>query len=175
MDPKHDKKNKPETVTDKKEVTEEVVELAEDKHQKEIEELKQNADEMKNKYLRALADYQNFEKRVREEKFAVREEVTFQLLLRLVPFLDNLDQAEIFIKDKGLEMIRKQYFQSLEEMGIKEIPVLGKEFDPHIAEAIEMVDGEKDNIMVEVLRKGYQYHEKVLRPAQVRVSRKKVN
>lgn len=174
MDPKHDKKNKQENAEEVK--TENVqLEKKEDPCKKEIEELKQSVEEMKNKYLRALADYQNFEKRVFEEKLATREEVTFQLLLRLIPFLDNLDQAEIFIKDKGLEMIRKQYYQGLEEMGIKEIPVLGKEFDPHIAEAIEMVDGEKDNIMVEVLRKGYQYHDKVLRPAQVRVSKKKVN
>lgn len=174
MDPKHDKKNKQENTEEVK--TENVQpEKKEDPCKKEIEELKQSVEEMKNKYLRALADYQNFEKRVFEEKLATREEVTFQLLLRLIPFLDNLDQAEIFIKDKGLAMIRKQYYQGLEEMGIKEIPVLGKEFDPHIAEAIEMVDGEKDNIMVEVLRKGYQYHDKVLRPAQVRVSKKKVN
>lgn len=180
MDPKDNKENKEEKKIETKveepvEIVAEETEQKEDPHAAEITKLKETAEEMKNKYLRALADYQNFEKRVREEKFAVGEEVTFQLLLRLVPFLDNLVQAEIFIKDKGLEMIRKQYYQGLEEMGLKEIPVLGKEFDPHVAEAIEMVEGEKDDIMVEVLRKGYQYHDKVLRPAQVKVSKKKVN
>ncbi len=162
MDSKHNNKQKP-------------VEPKKEEPKVEVPDHKQSAEEFKNKYLRALADYQNLEKRVREEKMAVREDVTFQLLLRLLPFLDNLEQAEIFIKDKGLEMVRKQYFQALEEIGIKEIEVLGREFDPHIAEAIDSVEGEKDNIMVEVLRKGYRYGEKVLRPAQVKVSKKVTN
>ena len=130
---------------------------------------------MKNKYLRALADYQNFENRVREEKLAVGEAATVSLLHQIIPFLDNLEQAEIFIKDKGLEMIRKQYLQTLEAIGIKEIEVQGKEFDPHTAEAIDTVEGEKDNIVAEVLRKGYMYRDRILRPAQVKVSKKKTN
>lgn len=171
MDPKHNNKQKP--VEPKKEEPKIEVKDHQHDHTKELEDIKKSAEEFKNKYLRALADYQNLEKRVREEKMTNREDVTFQLLLRLLPFLDNLEQAEVFIKDKGLEMVRKQYYQALEEIGIKEIEVLGKEFDPHIAEAIDIVEGEKDNIMVEVLRKGYRYGEKVLRPAQVKVSKKK--
>ena len=173
MDPKQNNKHKP---TEPKKDEQMQTEVKDQKHQedhaKELEEIKKSAEEFKNKYLRALADYQNLEKRVRDEKLATREEVTFSLLLRLLPFLDNLEQAEIFIKDKGLEMIRKQYLQTLEEVGIKEIEVLGKEFDPYFSEAIDIVEGEKDNIIVEVLRKGYKYGERVLRPAQVKVSKK---
>lgn len=168
MDQKQDKKQK----ADEEVKQEEVIE---NPQQKEIEELKKSVEEMKNKYLRALADYQNFENRAREEKQQVREEATVSLLHRLVPFLDNLEQAEIFIKDKGLEMIRKQYMQALESIGIKEIDVMGKEFDPFTAEAIDIVEGEKENIVVEVLRKGYQYKDRILRPAQVKVSKKKVS
>lgn len=177
MDPKQNKKPKQEDKDEKNTEQLKNEELTEpekqDSHQKELEDLRKTVDEMKNKYLRALADYQNFENRVREEKLAVREEATISLLHRLVPFLDNLEQAEIFIKDKGLEMIRKQYLQALEGIGIKELDVMGKEFDPHTAEAIDIVEGEKDNIIVEVLRKGYVYHDRVLRPAQVKVSKKK--
>lgn len=168
MDSKHQKSNNQQSAIKKNdEKKEHVTEI-----NGEVEMLKQEVTDMKSKYLRALADYQNLEKRFHGERMIIREDVTFQLILRLLPFLDNLEQAEIFIKDKGLDMIRKQYYQQLTEMGIEEIKVLGKEFDPHIAEAIDVVEGEKDNVIVEVLRKGYKYKEKILRPAQVKVSKK---
>jgi len=126
----------------------------------------------KSKYLRALADYQNFEKRVKEEKDQIIKNANGDLILRLLPFLDSLDKAEIFVKDEGLKLVRDQLLKVLVEAGLEEIPVLGKEFDPYSAEVVDMVEGEKDNIVVEVLRKGYKFNGKVLRVAQVKVSKK---
>ncbi|MFH0979854.1 MAG: nucleotide exchange factor GrpE [Candidatus Roizmanbacteria bacterium] len=141
----------------------------------EIEKLKKEVEEYKNKYLRALADYQNLEKRVREERNQLVRTANLNLIMKLLPFLDNLEKAEVFIKDQGLKMAKDHLFQSLKEIGIEEIDVLNKPFDPNVSEAIDIVKGDKDNIVVEVLRKGYRIEDKILRVAQVKVSKKIIN
>ncbi|KKQ24610.1 MAG: Protein GrpE [Candidatus Roizmanbacteria bacterium GW2011_GWC2_37_13] len=129
-------------------------------------------DEWKNKYLRALADYQNFEKRVREEKDQLIRTANLNLILKLLPFLDNLEKAEVFVKDQGLKMAKDHLFQMLKEVGVEEIEVLNKQFDPVTSEAIDIVKGDKDDVVVEVLRKGYKLGDRILRVAQVKVSKK---
>ncbi len=139
---------------------------------KEIEDLKKSVDDWKNKYLRALADYQNLEKRVSEDKEEIMKMANIWLIVKLLPFLDNLEKAEVFVKDQGLKIVKDHLMQTLQEVGVKEVPVLAKEYDPHIAEAIDIVPGDKDNIVVEVLRKGYEFNNKIVRVAQVKVSKK---
>ncbi len=143
------------------------------KKQKKVQEEKEK-EHYKQSYLRALADYQNLEKRVRQEKEQLKQEANSQLVSRLLTFLDELEKAEIFIKDQGLKMVKDKFYKMLSETGLEEVEVLGKEFDPHLAEAIEVVEGGRENIVVEVLRKGYKYNGKLLRPAQVKVEKKKV-
>jgi len=138
----------------------------------EVVELKKQIEEFKNKYLRALADYHNLEKRVLEEKSRVKENASGDLFLKLLPFLDNLEKAEIFVKDEGLKLARKQLETVLAEYGVEEIAVLNQEYDPYTAEVIEIVKGEKDNVVNEVIRKGYRMNDRILRVAQVKVSRK---
>lgn len=138
----------------------------------EIEKLKKEVEEYKNKYLRALADYQNFENRIEQQKEEIKKTGEKQLILKLLPFLDNLDKAEIFIKDQGLKQIKDNFYQILKSDQLKELDVLNKEFDPMTAEAVEMIPGEKENIVVEVVRKGYKFGDKILRVAQVKVSKK---
>lgn len=140
----------------------------------EIESLKREIEEWKGKYLRALADYQNLERRVGEEKRALIMESHGELILKLLPFLDNLEKAEVFVKDDGLNLVKNQLWQTLSEAGIEEIDLIGKEFDPHVAEAVETIEGKQDNIVVDIVRKGYLYRNKLLRVAQVKVSRKKI-
>lgn len=142
---------------------------------KEVDQLKKQLEEYKNKYLRALADYQNLEKRVVEEKKQFQRTVNKNLLLKMVTIVDDIDKAEIFVKNKGLSIIKDRLIKLLLEEGVKEIEVLGKPFDPHLAEAIEISEGREDNIVSEVLRKGYYYYDSVLRPAQVKVSKVKEN
>lgn len=140
----------------------------------EIEKLKKEVEEYKNKYLRALADYANLERRVEKERQEIVVNANKNLLLKILPILDNLEKAEIFIKDDGLKMVKNNFYQFLKSEGVEEIQILGKEFDPQLAEAIEVVEGEKDNIIVEVLKKGYKFNNKVLRVAQVKVSKRKI-
>ncbi len=138
----------------------------------ELSKTKKEAEELKNKYLRALADYQNYEKRTDEEKSELIKAANTGLIIKLLPFLDNLDKAEIFIKDPGLKVVKNHFEQMLIDVGIKEITVVGKGFDPRVSEAVEVVAGKEDNIVVEIVRKGYEYQGKILRVAQVKVSKK---
>lgn len=141
--------------------------------EKEIKDLKKEIEEYKARYLRAVADYRNLEKRVEEEKSKIRELVYEELVLKLLPFIDDLEKAEVFIKNEGLRIIKEKFQKILKEIGIKEIELLGKKFDPRLSEAIEVVEGDKNDLIVEVLRKGYWYKDRLLRPAQVRVTKKK--
>lgn len=140
---------------------------------KQLETCKSNCEEFKTKYLRALADYQNLENRVMQNNQQLVRNANANLLLKMLPFLDGLEKAEIFIKDQGLRMITEQFQKALLEAGLTEITVLNKEYDPYLAEVVDMVEGEKDNLVIEVLRKGYRFHDKVLRVAQVKVSKQK--
>lgn len=142
----------------------------------EVEEAKSvlevERDEYKNKLLRALADYHNLEKRVADERQELGRRAVQNFILRILPFLDNLEQAEVFVKDKGLEIVKTSFLELLEKEGLKKIDVLNKEYDIHVAEAIDLVEGERDNIVVEVMRNGYKFYGQIVRPAQVKVSKK---
>ena len=137
-----------------------------------MDELKRQVEEYKGKYLRALADYQNLEKRISEERETWIQGAHKKLMEKLLPFLDNLDRAEAFIKDENLKMIASSFRKILEQEGLSEIDVLGKEYDPYVAEVLDIVPGDRNNVVTEVLRKGYRFNGTVLRVAQVKVSKK---
>lgn len=134
--------------------------------------LTEERDEYKDKLLRALADYHNLEKRVSEERQELGKRAVQSFILRVLPFLDNLEQAEVFVKDKGLELVKNSFVELLAREGLTKIEVLNKEYDIHSAEAVDLVEGEKDNMVVEVVRNGYMFNGQIIRPAQVRVSKK---
>ncbi|PIY69425.1 nucleotide exchange factor GrpE [Candidatus Roizmanbacteria bacterium CG_4_10_14_0_8_um_filter_39_9] len=139
---------------------------------KELEIKEQSVQEYKIKYLRALADYQNFEKRVFIQREELVKNANMQLMMKLVSFLDNLDKAELFVKDENLKMIKNSFMKLLEDEGLHELDVTQKAYDPYTAEVVDMVEGEKDGIVVKVLRKGYNLNGKIVRPAHVTVSKK---
>lgn len=144
-----------------------------DNKNKELERYKIEFEDLKKHYLRALADYQNLEHRVEQERYKMRDSIKHDLVEQLLPILDSLDQAEIFNNDQGLQLISKSFRQSLRDFGVNEIELLGTEFDPSKAEAIEVVEGKQDNIIIEVLQKAYQINENIIRHGKVKVSRKK--
>ena len=150
--------------------------LEQDEHenplQSQLEQVQQETVEAKRQYLRALADYQNLEKRVREERMEIMKIAQINVISRLFPVLDIMRQAEIFVKDPGLKLVQDSFQQVLSEIGLKEIELLDKEYDPHLAEVVDVTEGEKDNMVVEVVQKGYEFNGKVVRPGQVRVSKK---
>lgn len=125
----------------------------------------------KHSYLRALADYQNFEKRVGEQKEDFIKSASKRIITKLLPLLNNLEKAEVFVKDPGLKLIKDELEKILKEEGLEELKVLGSIYNPEYAEAVEIIDGEQDNKIVEILRKGYKLNGKVIQVAQVKVSK----
>lgn len=126
--------------------------------------------ELEENWKRALADYQNLQKRVAKERQQILSFANSVLVMKLFPILDNLEIMEKHSDEEGLGMIIKEFKDVLKEEGVEEIEAEGKEFDPEIMEAIESVSGEPEKV-VEVTRKGYMFKNKVLRPAEVKVGR----
>ena len=134
------------------------------------EELQKQIEEWKSKYLRALADYQNLEKRTSEEKQEIRRYASERILLKLLPVFDTLVKAQSHLNDKGLELVLKEFHAILLEQGVSRIDVVEKEFNPHEMECVEVVEGQ-DNVVVEEVLPGYMIHGKVLRVARVKVGK----
>lgn len=137
----------------------------------QLEALQKLAEEWKGNYLRALADYHNLEKRSEEEKSGVHAFAAEMVLVKLLPIVDTLERAQAHLKDEGLGLAIKELESFLADVGVKKMDVVGKLFNPHEMECIEVVDGE-DNKVIAQLRSGYSLHEKVIRVAQVKVGKK---
>jgi len=136
-------------------------------------------DEFKDKYLRGLAEMDNFRKRMKKEREEFQKYVLTEILLDLLQIYDNLERA-LKVKttehDKGIvsgvEMIRKQFLDMLKKNQVLEIDALGKHFDPAFHEALskEERQGISKAVVVEVYQKGFIYHDKLLRPALTKVA-----
>ena len=134
----------------------------------QIQNLTSKNQELDNKWRRALADYQNLEKRVADQRSMLVKMATLNLLNNLLPIVDDLDRAAAHLNDAGINMITKQLEDMLREEGVTEIKALGELFDPQTMECVEVVSGEKDQV-VKVAQKGYSLHDTILRPAKVEV------
>lgn len=141
--------------------------------QKEIEELKVQLAECTGSWKRALADYQNLEKRTGEEKQQFARFASRRLIEKLLEVVDDLEKAAAHLKDQGLELAVKKIFDLLKLEGVEKLSAVGREYDIGSMEAISIVEGKEDNKVVEELRPGYTMHGSVLRAAQVKVSKKK--
>lgn len=135
------------------------------------EVVEQNVD-YKDKYVRALADYKNLQRQIEEERKLIFTIATANVLEQLLPTLDMLYKAEVFVKDPGMQMVKDQLLRVLEEFGLKEVELTGKDYDPHTAEVVGTVEGEKENAVVEVVRRAYALGDKVIRVGQVKVGKK---
>lgn len=152
---------------------------------KKIEELEnQNAD-LKDKYMRAMAEMENIRKRAAKEKIDTIKRANKDLLLSLLNFMDNFERAikagennsDIQNSEyyKGIELIHKQFIDFIHDNGVEEIECLGGEFDPNLHEALTMIeipDCEHEKI-VEVYAKGYKLNDELLRTAKVIVGKPK--
>lgn len=141
---------------------------------KEFEELKQQIEDIDNKYKRALADYQNLEKRVSDERINWIKTANKELLLRLLPVLDTLMLARAHSEEQGLAVSAQQFLDTLKSEGVTKIETVGYDFDPALMECIATEAGEEGKVTEEI-RAGYMLNESVLRPAQVKVGRKVEN
>ncbi|WP_157151610.1 nucleotide exchange factor GrpE [Brachyspira sp. SAP_772] len=152
---------------------------------KRIEELENEVSDMKDKYMRAMAEAENIRKRTAKEKADGIKRANKGMLLSLINFMDNFERAlKSFDNDetikgseyyKGIELIHKQFIDFLTDNGVSEIEALGEEFDPNLHEALTMIevpDIDKEQV-VEVYAKGYKLNDELLRTAKVVVGKPK--
>ena len=120
---------------------------------------------------RTLADYQNLERRIEEERKQLSKLSALLLIEKLLPIADNLESAQDHIQDEGLAIVIKQFKDILTSEGVEEIQAEGQTFDPNFHEAVEIQQGREDNKIVKVITKGYKIEDKVIRPTKVVVER----
>jgi len=147
----------------------------------DVESLKQVLAEEKEKaegYLanwqRTQADFINYKRRSEQERDEFSKFANANLMLSLLPILDDLERAMASIPARlaklpwadGIKLIERKFRASLETQGLTTIEALGKPFDPNLHEAVRQDKG-KEGIVIEELQKGYQFHDRVIRPTMV--------
>ena len=142
----------------------------------EVEKLKAEAEENKNKWMRSVAEFDNYKKRNAKMWQEAFNEGVSSIILKILPVGDNLEWAlSIGLDEKteqGIRNIKKKFDETLAGIGIEEINPIGSEFNPNEAEAVMMVDaeeGEKADTVKQVLQKGYRMKDKIIRYAKVSV------
>lgn len=143
----------------------------------EKEALKQELEQKNDLLLRTAAEFDNFKKRTEREKLSIGEYAKAGVIKQLLPILDNIDRASLADKDstdyiKGIEMIVKQFEALAGNLQIEEIAKVGDVFDPTYQEAVMHIEDENlgENVIAEVLQKGYKIGDTIIRAAMVKVA-----
>ena len=167
-----EEKNKDLTPEEQETVVNEVVEEADPL----VAELQEKLAQAQDQYQRVLAEYANYKRRTDQEKEQLGAFVKSEALKALLPGIDNLERA-ITSPDgpeyrKGVEMVIRQFGETLTALGLEEIPALGETFDPELHNAVmrEDADGVEPETVTEVYQKGYRLNGRVLRPSMVKVA-----
>ncbi len=177
---------------EEKEVVEQKVDVH-DKQPKKVKEKKKKIDhekdelikanlDLKEKVLRITAEMQNIKRRSEIDLAAAYKYDGFDMIEKLLPIIDNFERALKIKQDgtekflEGFKMIYDHLIQILNSKGVREIECFHKEFDPNIMNAVVTDKDENldNNVVLEVLQKGYMYQDKILRPAMVKVNEKDV-
>ncbi len=145
----------------------------------QIRKLEAEKKELLDTLVRRQADFENYRKRIEKERHQDRHRGVESLIEHILPVLDAFDRALSAADDstyteyrKGFELIRRQLWETLAKQGLVRIEALGQEFNPHLHHAIERVETAEhaDGIVIGELQPGYTFHNRVLRPAMVRVA-----
>lgn len=144
----------------------------------EIEKIKAELENKNDLLLRTAAEFDNYKKRTDRERAGIAEYAKANIIKELLPILDNIDRAAV-LEDKtspdyikGIELIVKQFEGLAEKLGIKEVAQVGDNFDPNCHEAVMHIEDENfgENVIAEVLQKGFKIGDTVIRPAMVKVA-----
>lgn len=168
-----------EDLADKEDLTEETEETPD--WESLFTQQKQINEELTNRLTRLQADFDNYRRRTRKEAEEITRFGSEQVILSLLPVLDNFERALAAAEGKpeltqfaaGMEMIYRQLQETLGKSGLAVIPTAGEAFDPEKHHAVAQVETDEyeENMIVDELQKGYTLHEKVLRPSMVRVAK----
>lgn len=137
-------------------------------------------EELTDKYKRTFAEFDNFRKRSEKEKASMYEVGARDVIEKILPVVDNFERGFKAVSEDekatpfadGMDKIYKQLLKTLEDMGVKEIEALGLEFDPNLHNAVMHIEDEElgENVVAEVLQKGYLYRDTVVRHSMVKVA-----
>ena len=148
------------------------------KQESEIKLLKKENEELKEEYLRKTAEMENLRKRLDRQKSEFYQYALSEFLKELFFVLDNFERALESQNEgngknfrEGIEMIYKQYLDLLMKQGVTPIEIKEKEFDPYLQQAFITEESEdvEEPVVIEELQKGYTLHNRLLRPALVKV------
>ncbi len=172
-------KKEKEVAPEENEVEVEVVEETSkaDKNDEVIKKLEADVSAEKDKYLRVVAEYDNFRKRSITDKENAAAKAKIESVTEILSVIDNFERAVLAeCSDenykKGIEMIFNQFSGVLTKLGVTEIEAEGKEFDPNFHNAVNQIADENlpENTVAQVFQKGYKLGEKVIRPSMVVVA-----
>ncbi|MDY4047105.1 MAG: nucleotide exchange factor GrpE [Negativibacillus massiliensis] len=171
--------NTPETASEQ-EVVQETQEVQKEQKEQEPtaeEKLQKQIDELNDKLLRTLAEYDNYRKRSIKEKDAIYPQAKADTVEKFLPIIDNFERAmqtecsdEAF--KKGIEMIFQSFIKTMTDLSVEEIGKEGETFNPDLHNAVMHVEDENygENVVAQVLQKGYKIGDRVVRYAMVKVA-----
>jgi molecular chaperone GrpE len=145
----------------------------------ETAKLLSELDDLRQTLLRRQADFENYRKRIERERTEDSRRATARLIEGLIPVIDGFEHAlaahrekEYEVYRRGFELIYRQLVDNLAKLGVERIDPLGKQFDPHLHQAMDRLEttDHEDGTIVQVFQPGYVFHGRVLRPAMVRVA-----
>ena len=162
----------------KEEIKEETVEeTVAEETAPEVNEFEQKYNDINEKYMRTLAEYDNYRKRTIKEKETIYPEAKAMVIEKILPVLDNFSRALESAENKdafyeGIVMLKKQLDDTLTSLGVEEIKAVGEEFNPELHNAVMHIEDENvtENTVVEEFQKGYIYKDKVIRYSMVKVA-----
>jgi molecular chaperone GrpE len=135
------------------------------------------------KYIRLSAEFENYKRRAQRDQSDAIRYANESLLKKLLSTLDNLERAIQCGKDagttgsllEGVELTHKQFLETVEKLGVRQVSSTGSLFDPNMHQAVAQVESEtaEPNTVVEEFQKGYFLHDRILRPAMVTVAKEK--
>lgn len=128
-------------------------------------------DDWKNKYLRALADYQNLERRIQQKILEDKKNAARDVIIKFIPLIDDLVKAQAEIKNEGLKLIIDKFDAVLKTENVQRKNCLNQKYDESIMECISIVEGKNDDEVVEEVRPAYFLNGEIIRTAQVIVAK----
>ncbi|GAA4141516.1 nucleotide exchange factor GrpE [Sphingobacterium lactis] len=144
----------------------------------EADDLNQKLAESNDRYTRLVAEFDNYKKRTSKEKLELMQSAGKDVIVKLLPVMDDFDRALGHMKDisdgdaikQGVELVNNKFRKTMEQLGVKEMDVLGKPFDAEYQEAITSIPSPtpdmKDKV-IDVIEKGYLLNDSVIRYAKV--------
>ena len=171
-------KKKAEEQEIKEQETVESAEVTEEAPLEETEnEFEKKYNDVNEKYMRTLAEYDNYRKRTIKEKESIYPEAKAVVIEKILPIMDNFQRALDSAENKdafyeGIVMLKKQLDETLAALGVEEIKAVGEEFNPELHNAVIHVEDEEqgENIIVEEFQKGYKIGDRVIRHSMVKVA-----